>query len=139
MQEDKQPVFRTADTLDLCLAAMTGMVDAMVFDKAKMRADAAQGYATATDLADWLVRELGMPFRRAHHVTGRLVALAEKKGVGLEKLSLAEMRSVAPGVTAKVFKALDAATAVETRTSQGGTAPSLVRAQAKAAPQRVLP
>ena len=138
MQEDKQPVFRTADTLDLCLAAMTGMVDAMVFDKAKMRADAAQGYATATDLADWLVRELGMPFRRAHHVTGRLVALAEKKGVGLEKLSLAEMRSVAPGVTAKVFKALDAATAVETRTSQGGTAPSLVRAQAKAARKRFL-
>ena len=138
MQEDKQPVFRTADTLDLSLAAMTGMVDAMVFDKAKMRADAAQGYATATDLADWLVRELGMPFRRAHHVTGRLVALAEKKGVGLEKLSLAEMRSVAPGVTAKVFKALDAATAVETRTSQGGTAPSLVRAQAKAARKRFL-
>jgi argininosuccinate lyase len=139
MQEDKQPVFRTTDTLGLCLAAMTGMVNDMEFDTARMRADADGGYAAATDVADWLVRTLDMPFRQAHHVSGRMVAMAEAKGVGLDRLSLAEMRKAAPGITAGVFDVLAAKNAVHSRESQGGTAPKLVRAAAKAARKRFLP
>ncbi|MBI2977380.1 MAG: argininosuccinate lyase, partial [Rhodospirillales bacterium] len=138
MQEDKVPVFRATDTLTLCLAAMTGMVNGMHFDKARMRVDAGGGFATATDLADWLVRELGMPFRNAHHATGRLVAMAEKKGVDLERLSLAEMRSVCSGITKAVYGALGVKNAVESRSSDGGTAPKRVRAAAKAARKRFL-
>ncbi len=138
MQEDKVPVFRTTDTLSLCLAAMTGMVNGMRFDKARMKADAGQGFATATDLADWLVRELGMPFRNAHHATGRLVAMAERKGVGLERLSLAEMRSVCSGITKAVYGVLGVGNSVASRSSEGGTAPTRVRAAAKAARRRYL-
>jgi argininosuccinate lyase len=138
MQEDKVPVFRATDTLTLCLAAMTGMVNGMHFDKARMKADAGGGFATATDLADWLVRELGMPFRNAHHATGRVVAIAEKKGVALEHLSLAEMRSVCPGITKAVYGVLGARNSVDSRSSDGGTAPKSVRVAAKAARRRFL-
>jgi len=138
MQEDKVPVFRATDTLSLCLAATTGMVNGMRFDEARMKADAGQGFATATDLADWLVRELGMPFRNAHHATGRLVAMAERKGVGLERLSLAEMRSVCSGITKAVYGVLGAGNSVASRSSEGGTAPKRVRAAAKAARRRYL-
>ncbi|HEX9568164.1 MAG TPA: argininosuccinate lyase [Rhodospirillales bacterium] len=138
MQEDKVPVFRATDTLTLCLAAVTGMVNGMHFDKARMKADAVGGFATATDLADWLVRELGMPFRNAHHATGRLVAMAEKKGVDLERLTLAEMRSVCSGITKAVYGVLGVKNAVESRSSDGGTAPKRVRAAAKAARKRFL-
>ncbi len=138
MQEDKVPVFRTADTLTLCLAAMTGMVAGVRFDKARMASDAGAGYATATELADWLVRELGLPFRDAHHATGRLVAKAEKKGVGLDRLSLAEMRSACAGITKDVYKVLAVKDAAAARASDGGTAPRRVREAAKAAKKRFL-
>jgi argininosuccinate lyase len=132
MQEDKEPVFDALDSLTLTLAAMTGMVDDLEPDQAAMRRAAAQGYATATDLADWLVRVLGLPFREAHHAVGRIVALAESQGVALEDLDLAEMRKVHPGITAEVFKVLSVENAVASRTSFGGTAPANVRRQAEA-------
>jgi argininosuccinate lyase len=132
MQEDKEPVFDALDSLTLTLAAMTGMVDDLEPDQAAMRRAAAQGYATATDLADWLVRALGLPFRDAHHAVGRIVALAESQGVALEDLDLAEMRKVHPGITAEVFKILSVDNAVASRTSFGGTAPTNVRHQAEA-------
>jgi argininosuccinate lyase len=132
MQEDKEPVFDALDSLTLTLAAMTGMVDDLEPDQAAMRRAAAQGYATATDLADWLVRALGLPFRDAHHAVGRIVALAESQGVALEDLDLAEMRKVHPGITAEVFKVLSVENAVASRTSFGGTAPANVRHQAEA-------
>jgi argininosuccinate lyase len=132
MQEDKEPVFDALDSLSLALAAMTGMVADLEPDKEAMRRAAAHGYATATDLADWLVRVLGLPFRDAHHVAGRIVALAESKGVALENLDLAEMRKVHPGITADVFKVLTVENSVASRTSLGGTAPANVRRQAEA-------
>ena len=132
MQEDKEPVFDALDSLTLTLAAMTGMVDDLEPDQAAMRRAAAQGYATATDLADWLVRVLDLPFREAHHAVGRIVALAESKGVALEDLDLAEMRKVHPGITAEVFKVLSVENSVASRTSFGGTAPANVRRQAEA-------
>ena len=94
MQEDKEAVFDAAETLDLMLAAMTGMVRDMAVDAAAMKRAAGAGYSTATDLADWLVRTLGLPFREAHHVTGRAVALAEAKKLGLEKLALADLQAI---------------------------------------------
>ncbi|MBF0129846.1 MAG: argininosuccinate lyase, partial [Alphaproteobacteria bacterium] len=96
MQEDKEPVFEAFDTLDLCIAAMTGMIADMTVNADAMRAAAGAGFITATDLADWLVRVLDMPFREAHHVTGRLVKMAEERGVGLEDLGLDDMRAAEP-------------------------------------------
>ena len=130
MQEDKEPVFDAADALALSLAAIGGMVRDMTPDLARMRAMAGSGFATATDLADWLVRVLGLPFRTAHHVTGRLVALAEARGVGLADLALQEMQAVEPGITAEVFGVLTVDASVASRTSFGGTAPANVAAQA---------
>jgi argininosuccinate lyase len=127
MQEDKEPVFDAADSLGLCIAAMTGMIRDLTVDKAKMAASAGAGYTTATDLADWLVRTLGMPFRQAHHVTGRIVAMAEAKGVGIEELTLADMQTVEPGIRQDVFAGLGVANSVNSRTSFGGTAPLRVR------------
>ncbi len=138
MQEDKVPVFQAADTLALCLAAMTGMVAETGFDTDAMRADAGKGFATATDLADWLVRELDMPFRDAHHVTGRLVKLAEEKKVGLEQLSLEDMQSVSPGITESVYGVLGVDDALKSRDSFGGAAPERVRAAVAEARQRFL-
>ena len=132
LQEDKEPVFETADTLALTLAATTGMVQDLRPDRERMAAAAGLGYATATDLADWLVRALDLPFRRAHEATGRIVRLAEQRGVDLDGLSLAEMQGVEPAIDAAVFQVLGVANSVASRTSFGGTAPENVAAQAAA-------
>ncbi len=131
MQEDKEGVFDALETLSLCLAAMTGMVLDMTPDARRMKAAAGAGYATATDLADWLVRALKMPFREAHHATGRIVALAAERGVALEKLPLADMQSVEPRITEDAFEVLGVERSVKSRASYGGTAPANVRRQAK--------
>ncbi len=130
MQEDKEPVFDAADALALSLAATAGMVRDMTPDLARLRAMAGSGFSTATDLADWLVRVLRLPFRSAHHVTGRLVARAEARGVDLAGLTLEEMRAEEPGITADVFGVLTVDASVASRTSYGGTAPANVAAQA---------
>jgi len=129
MQEDKEQVFDAADTLMLGLAAMTGMVGDMTANRDVLSAAAASGFSTATDLADWLVRTLDLPFREAHHVTGTLVARAEARGVDLLELTLAEMQTVHPGITAEVFAVLGVENSVQSRTSYGGTAPDQVRQQ----------
>ena len=129
MQEDKEAVFDAAETLDLMIAAMTGMVSDMTVNTAAMAKAASSGYATATDLADWLVRELGLPFRQAHHVTGRAVAMAEARKNGLEKLPLADLQTLHPGITSDVFSVLTVQSSVKSRASYGGTAPAQVRAQ----------
>ena len=129
MQEDKEQVFDAADTLMLSLAAMTGMVTDMIANRAVLETSASSGFSTATDLADWLVRSLGLPFREAHHVTGALVALAEKKGCDLPDLSLNEMNSAHPGINQEVYSVLGVQNSVRSRTSYGGTAPDQVRAQ----------
>jgi len=129
MQEDKEQVFDAADNLMLALAAMAGMVRDMVAQRDNLEAAAASGFSTATDLADWLVRVLDMPFREAHHVTGALVARAEAKGCDLRDLGLAEMHEVHGGITAGVYDVLGVHNSVASRTSYGGTAPEQVRAQ----------
>jgi len=131
MQEDKEGVFDALDSLALSLAAMTGMVDDLEPDLPAMALAAALGHSTATDLADWLVQKLGLPFREAHHVTGRIVALADAKGVELKALSLADFQSVEARITRDAFQALDVAGSVKSRKSYGGTAPNNVRSQAK--------
>lgn len=131
MQEDKEQVFDAARSLEVALAAMSGMVADLTVDKAAMRKAAGAGYSTATDLADWLVRELGLPFREAHHVTGRAVALAAERGVGLERLSLDELRTIHADITDDVFSVLTVARSVASRTSFGGTAPREVRKQVR--------
>jgi argininosuccinate lyase len=131
MQEDKAGVIDALGDLDLCLAAMTGMVRDMVPDAARMKAAAGAGYSTATDLADWLVRTLKMPFRDAHHVTGRIVAAAERKGLALEALPLASLQEIEPRITKDALKVLSVERSVASRTSLGGTAPKNVAAQAK--------
>ena len=130
MQEDKEPVFDAAGALGLSLAALTGMIRDLVPDTVRLRATAGSGFATATDLADWLVRVLRLPFRTAHHVTGRLVAAAEARGVDLAGLSLAEMQVEEPRITEAVFGVLTVDASVASRTSHGGTAPANVAAQA---------
>ena len=137
MQEDKEAVFDAAETLDLMLAAMTGMVRDMTVDAGAMKRAAGAGYSTATDLADWLVRALGLPFREAHHVTGRVVALAESRKIGLERLTLADLQAIHPGITADVFSVLSVQNSVKSRTSFGGTAPSEVRKQIRAWKKRL--
>ena len=129
MQEDKEQVFDAADTLMLSLAAMTGMVADMTANRATLETAAASGFSTATDLADWLVRALGLPFREAHHVTGALVALAEHKGCDLPELALSELQSVHPEITPAVYSVLGVQNSVRSRLSYGGTAPDQVRAQ----------
>ncbi|MGJ0508455.1 MAG: argininosuccinate lyase [Methylocystis sp.] len=131
MQEDKEGAFDSLDSLSLCIAAMAGMVRDMTVNRARMRAAAGGGFSTATDLADWLVRRLNLPFREAHHVTGRVVALAEGRGVGLEDLALADLQGVEPRITAEVFEVLGVDKSVESRTSYGGTAPDNVRRAAQ--------
>ena len=129
MQEDKEQVFDAADSLMLGLAAMTGMVGDMTANREVLKTAAASGFSTATDLADWLVRSLNLPFREAHHVTGTLVALAEKKGCDLPELQLAEMNAVHPGITQEIYSVLGVENSVRSRMSYGGTAPDQVRAQ----------
>ncbi|MDB2668378.1 argininosuccinate lyase [Alphaproteobacteria bacterium] len=132
MQEDKEGTFSALDSLSLCLAAMTGMMDAMTPNTQAMRDAAGHGFSTATDLADWLVREADLPFRQAHHVTGALVALAEKHGKQLSELSLAQMQAEDARITEGVFAVLSVENSVASRTSHGGTAPDNVRAAAAA-------
>ncbi|CAN7314310.1 argininosuccinate lyase [Rhizobium sp. LjRoot30] len=129
MQEDKEQVFDAAESLELAIAAMTGMVRDMTIRTDRMKAAAGSGYSTATDLADWLVREAGLPFRDAHHVTGRAVALAESKGCELAQLSLGELQAIHPAVTAGIFDVLTVEASVASRVSYGGTAPDQVRRQ----------
>jgi argininosuccinate lyase len=129
MQEDKEQTFDAADTLMLGLAAMTGMVGDMTANRDVLRTAAASGFSTATDLADWLVRRLGLPFRDAHHVTGTLVAMAEKAGIDLPDLSLAQMQGVHAGITAEVFEVLGVENSVRSRLSYGGTSPVRVAEQ----------
>lgn len=129
MQEDKEQVFDAAESLELAIAAMTGMVRDMTIRTDRMKAAAGSGYSTATDLADWLVREAGLPFRDAHHVTGRAVALAESKGCDLAELSLEELQAIHEAITADIFNVLTVEASVASRKSYGGTAPSEVRRQ----------
>ncbi len=131
MQEDKEPAFDAIDALSLAIAAMTGMASDMEPVTDRLADAAGSGYSTATDLADWLVRVLAMPFRDAHHVTGTLVAMAEKRGVGLDELSLQDMQGVEQRITADVFKVLTPGASAGSRKSFGGTAPANVRREAK--------
>jgi argininosuccinate lyase len=129
MQEDKVPTFEAFDALELGLTAMTGMVGDLTPNREAMAAAAGSGFSTATDLADWLVRTLNLPFRDAHHVTGAAVKRAEALGVGLADLPLAELRSLEPRIDDGVYSVLTPAASVASRMSYGGTAPDQVRAQ----------
>jgi len=136
MQDDKPPVFEAASLLMLCLAAMTGMVEGATFRTERMRAAAELGYATATDLADWLVRLANVPFREAHHITGAAVKLAESRGVALDQLPLADLQAIDARIDGRVFSALSVEASVAARCSHGGTAPDEVSkrvAEARAA------
>jgi argininosuccinate lyase len=132
MQEDKEPVFDATGAIGLVLAAMTGMVQDFTADAPRMEALAASGFATATDLADWLVRSLNLPFRDAHHVTGAIVRHAEAAGLSLEAVPLAAMQAIEPRITAEIFTVLNVHASVASRISQGGTAPANVSAAAAA-------
>ncbi|MDE3114848.1 MAG: argininosuccinate lyase, partial [Pseudomonadota bacterium] len=129
LQEDKEAVFNAADALDLALAAMAGMVDDLTAVPQKMRAAAEAGFPTATDLADWCVRELKTPFREAHHIAGSIVKRAEELGVTLDHVPLAEMQKIEPRITKDVFAVLPLEASVSARVSFGGTAPVRVREQ----------
>ena len=131
MQEDKEGTIDALSTLAVSIDAMTGMVRDMQPDVERMKAAAADGYSTATDLADWLVQNLKMPFREAHHVTGRIVAKAAETGVPLDKMPLGDMTKIEPKITKSVFDVLSVERSVKSRTSYGGTAPKNVRAQAQ--------
>jgi argininosuccinate lyase len=138
MQEDKIPVFEASDALELCLAATTGMVRDMRPDRERLRAAAERGFSTATDLADWLVRVAGLPFRRAHHATGVIVKRAEAKGCTLAELPLAELQAVEPAIGPAVYDVLDLDRSVARRLSFGGTAPERVRAAIAEARRRFV-
>ena len=129
MQDDKPPVFEAHDLLGLSIAAMTGMIAEVEFSGSRMRALAEAGYSTATDFADWLVREAKLPFREAHHVTGAVVALAEKQGCGLADLTLEQFQAIDSRIDAGVFSVLSVDASVASRSSYGGTAPDQVRVQ----------
>jgi argininosuccinate lyase len=129
LQEDKEPVFAAADALELCLAAMSGMMAELVIDAAAMKRAAEKGYPTATDLADWLVAKTGAPFREAHAIAAATVARAEALGVSLDHLPFAELKKLASGITEDVYRVLSAEAAVAARKSFGGTAPECVREQ----------
>jgi argininosuccinate lyase len=138
MQEDKVPVFEAADALELCLAAVTGMVGDLKPRTERLREAASRGFSTATDLADWLVRALDLPFRQAHHVTGQIVWRAEVLGCTLAELPLAELTAIEPAITEAVYDALDVDRSVASRASFGGTAPERVREAIAAARKRYL-
>jgi argininosuccinate lyase len=133
MQDDKPPVFEAHDLLALSIAAMTGMIESATFKATRMRAVAEAGFATATDLADWLVREAGLPFREAHHVTGRAVKLAEERGIALDALPIADLKVIDGRIDERVYGVLSVDASVASRTSFGGTAPDNVRAAIRAA------
>ncbi len=129
MQDDKPPVFEAAGLMELSIAAMTGMIADAVFDVGRMREAAELGYATATDLADWLVREADIPFREAHHITGAAVRLAEERGLALDAVPLEDLKAIDARIDARVFEALSVDASVAARASYGGTAPEQVRSQ----------
>jgi argininosuccinate lyase len=131
MQEDKEAVFLAIDALSLGLAAMTGMIEDMEPVPERMRDAAGQGFSTATDLADWLVLHAQLPFREAHHVTGRIVKHAENLGVDLHEVPLKDMQAVEPRITERIFDVLNVDKSVESRRSFGGTAPQNVKAAAE--------
>jgi argininosuccinate lyase len=131
MQEDKEGVIDALSALSLSLAAMTGMVRDMEPDVSRMKKTAGEGFATATDLADWLVQKLNIPFREAHHITGRIVARAAEDGTPLHRLPLEAMQAIEPRITDDVFSVLSVGNSVKSRVSYGGTAPRNVRLQAK--------
>jgi len=133
MQDDKPPVFEAASLMALSVAAMTGMIAGATFNTARMRAAAELGYATATDLADWLVRQAGIPFREAHHITGTAVKLAESRGIALDQLSIDDFKAIDARIDESVYAALSVDASVAARASYGGTAPVQVRAQVTAA------
>jgi argininosuccinate lyase len=137
LQEDKAPVFQAIDDLELALGAMAGMAADLSFNQEAMAEAAGEAYSDATDLADYVVRELGKPFRDAHHIAGALVKTAEARGVPLSGLSLDEMQAVEPGLGGEVFTVLSARASMESRTSYGGTAPIRVKEQAKAWTKRL--
>jgi argininosuccinate lyase len=138
MQEDKARAFAAADALMLAVAATTGMIDDLAADEARMKSSASAGFTTATDLADWLVKALNMPFREAHHATGRIVRRAEELGVDIAEVPLADMKAIESRIDARVFAVLGVENSVKSRTSFGGTAPAQVRKAAKAARKRFL-
>jgi len=129
MQDDKEPVFEAHDLLMLSVQALGGMMDSIEFVPERMRAAAAEGFSTATDLADWLVRAVGLPFREAHHVTGRAVAMAEERKTSLDRLPLADLQGLNAAITDDVFAVLSVQNSVKSRKSFGGTAPAEVRRQ----------
>jgi argininosuccinate lyase len=129
MQDDKPPVFEAASLMGLSIAAMTGMIAGATFNTARMRAAAELGYATATDLADWLVRVQGIPFREAHHITGSAVKLAESRGIALDALPLADLKAIDARIDESIYAALSVDASVAARSSYGGTAPGQVRLQ----------
>jgi argininosuccinate lyase len=137
MQDDKPPVFEAAGLMDLSLAAMAGMVADSGFDKARMRKAAEAGHATATDLADWLVRQADIPFREAHHITGAAVKLADEKGVALDGLAIDDLKAIDSRIDERVFDALSVDASVAARSSYGGTAPERVRQQVEDARKRL--
>jgi argininosuccinate lyase len=138
MQEDKEPLFDAVDTLGLCIAATAGMIADMEADPAAMRRAVEAGFPTATDLADWLVREAGLPFREAHHVSGGLVKEAEARGCGLAELPLEVMQAAHPALDRRIYAVVSVEASVNARRSYGGTAPERVREQVAAARQRFL-
>ena len=138
MQEDKEPLFDAFDSLALCLAAAAGMIRDMTVNADAMARAAGTGHATATDLADWLVQEAGVPFREAHAITGRVVKLADDKGCDLKDLPLADLQAIEPRITTAVVALLDPAQAIARRASEGGTAPGEVAKQVARARQRFL-
>jgi argininosuccinate lyase len=137
MQEDKVPLFEAFDALDLALAAMAGMAADLTPNRERMAAAAGSGFSTATDLADWLVRVLDLPFREAHHVTGQVVKRAEALGLDLPSTPLAEMQAIEPRITSGVYDVLTPQASAASRLSYGGTAPAQVRAQVQAWKERL--
>jgi argininosuccinate lyase len=133
MQDDKPPVFEAHDLLMLSLQALAGMVEKTRFNADRMREAAEAGFSTATDLADWLVRCAGIPFREAHHITGRAVKAAEERGCRLAELDLASLRGIDPRIDERIYDVLTVDASVRSRTSHGGTAPERVREQIAAA------
>ena len=129
MQDDKEPVFEARDLLIISLQALGGMIETITFSPKRMREAAAAGFSTATDLADWLVREAGVPFREAHHITGRAVKAAEGRGCGLAELTIEDLKAIDPRIDERVFEVLSIEASVKSRTSYGGTAPIRVREQ----------
>jgi argininosuccinate lyase len=138
LQEDKEPVFDSEDSLALCLAAMTAMIKGMTIDRERLAAAAELGHTTATDLADWLVRGPGLPFREAHRAAAQAVRRAEQRGVALAELDLEELQAIEPRISAEVYEVLSVARSVASRTSFGGTAPARVREAIAVARERYL-